>query len=511
MKQRSSRLKNSVLNSIAASSVQIFNILLKFIVQTVFIHQLGAVYLGINGLFVNILSILSFAELGIGTAITYSLYKPLAENDQKAITGIMNYFKKAYNYIGFFVAILGMALLPFLPYLIGKTQIPLKSIYIIYILYLLNSVVSYFFTYKRTLLIADQKGYISVINQLLFSIIQIVIQIIILFLFKSYLGYLVTQILCTIFSNIVISNKVNKVYGFLGEYKDEKITSIERKTIKKNTIGMMGSKVGGIVVNGTDNLVISSFVGVVWVGLYSNYFLIVNSVSLVLTQLVTSISASIGNLVVLEKNTTKQKDIYSQHNYINLILILFSSSMLINLLNPFINIWIGREYLLSNFTVIIIVLNFIVTQSRQTAITFITSFGLFSRIGIKSILEAFSNLILSLIFVAYFKLGVAGVLLGTMISNVLINMWYEPYIVYKYGFKTPLTVAYFFRLIGYILLILVNVFTSFFITTNLPQTIMYLFIRICISFLFSMIIFVIFFMRFKPYKQIINRIKLKSK
>ncbi|MCZ2492142.1 lipopolysaccharide biosynthesis protein [Dellaglioa carnosa] len=503
---KNSRLKNSAINSVVAGSGQILNILLKFVVQTVFIRQLGAEYLGINGLFVNILSILSFAELGIGTAITFSLYKPLAEGDEKAISAVMNFFKKAYNYIGFFVAFFGLMIIPFLPIFLKNTQIPELSINIIYIMYLANSVASYFFTYKRSLLIADQKGYISVLNQLVFSVFQIVIQIIILFIYKSYIGYLLVQIICTVVSNIFISFKVNKTYKFLSKYKNIKINNQEKNIIKKNTIGMMGSKIGGIVVNGTDNLIISGLVGVIWVGLYSNYFLIVNSVGLVLTQLVTSISASIGNLVVLEKSSIKKEKIYNQHNYVNFILILFSSSLLMTLLNPFIKVWIGEKYLLSTFTVITVVLNYVVAQSRQTSITFITSFGLFSKIGIKSIFEAAFNLIFSLGYVLYLNMGISGVLLGTMTSNILINVWFEPYVVYKYGLKMKLKINYFLKYFGFIFIVILNSGISYYLTKSLAQSITYLFVRAIISIVVSSIIFILFFTKNESYKLIKVRV-----
>ncbi|KGB13968.1 transporter [Latilactobacillus sakei subsp. sakei] len=502
-----SRLKNSILNSMVSSVVQVLNILLKFVVQTVFIHQLGAEYLGINGLFVNILSILSFAELGIGTAITFSLYRPLAVNDRLGISAVMNFFKKAYNFIGLFVAILGIAIIPLLPYLVKNTQISDMNIRIIYLLYLTNSVVSYFFTYKRSLLIADQKGYVSVFNQLIFSVLQIIFQVAALITIKSYLIYLLIQIICTILSNIFISNKVNKTYGYLKEHKDAHITKDEAQTIKKNTIGMMGSKVGGIVVNSTDNLIISGFLGVFWVGLYSNYFLIVNSVGLVLTQLVTSISSSIGNLIVLEKDNDKKEDIYFQHNYINIILILFSSSLLLTLLNPFIKIWIGDKYLLSTITVIAIVINYIFAQVRQTAITFITSFGLFSKIGIKSVFEAVFNLLFSLFYVLGLKLGVTGVLLGTISSNILINIWYEPYIVYRFGFKKNIGLGYFCRLLFYVCVIILNMLISFNITATLPQNFKYLIIRAVISSLISVLFVLIFLTHSRAYKQLKNRVR----
>ena len=248
------RTKNSFINLIVSWSTQIINILLQFILRTVFINILTTEYLGLNGLFSNILSCLSFAELGFGAAITFSLYKPLAENDEKTIAGIMNFFKKVYFAVGLFVLVAGLSLVPFITKLIN--DIPdIKYIHLIYALWVLNSGISYFLVYKSTLIIADQRKDIVEKNNFVFKIIQLVLQVIILILTRNYVFYLLVQIFVTIVTNISISVIADKRYPFLIRKRNEKINLDILSEIKKNVCATVLHKIGAVVIFGTDNLI----------------------------------------------------------------------------------------------------------------------------------------------------------------------------------------------------------------------------------------------------------------
>lgn len=430
-----SRLKYAMLNSTVLTLIQIMTIILKFITQTVFIRVLGREFLGLNGLFTNILSVLSFAELGVGTSIVFSLYKPLAENDKQQISALMNLFKKAYTFIGMTVGVLGCALIPFLHLLIKDFE-QLDGVYIYFLLYLANSVISYFFTYKRSLLIADQHEYISMLNTFLFMVLQVILQVFFLFLNHSYAFYLWIAIICTFLSNVAISHKVNKDYPYLKKNSKEHVSTEIKKTIGANVVGMIGSRIGAIVVRSTDNLLLSSFMGIGIVGIYSNYLLIVNSISGVLNKLVSSVTASIGNLIV-EQNNNRSYEVYKQHFMINIFVVSFSAGCLLVSLNPFIKAWAGKNYVLVSRIVLVIVINYFVDQLRQTNITFISAYGLFVPNGKKSVVEAILNFVLSLILLRTFKLGIAGVLLGTVITNIVLNSWWEPLLLFRSGFKIP--------------------------------------------------------------------------
>lgn len=441
------RTSNSIRNSTVAFLAQILSIILSFITRTVFIKTLGAEYLGVNGLFSNILSILAFAELGIGTAIVYAMYKPLANNDEKKISALMNLYAKSYKLIGVTIAISGLALMPFLDYLI-KEKPDISFLTLIYLMFLTNSVISYFFAYKRSIIIASQKGYINTLNQILFLVIQNLIQIFILLILRQYILYLAIQIICTLLSNIAISIKADKLFPYIKSNHNETVDKYTKKEIKKNVLAMISHKIGGVIVTGTDNLLISAFVGVYWVGLYSNYVLIINTVQSLIRQMINGITASVGHLTATE-NANKSYNIFKKIFFINYIITLFCATLLIVLLNPFIRLWIGEGYMLNNTLITLIVINFAIIQMRQPSITFIATYGLFWQIKWKSLVEASINLVFSLLLLIVYDLGITGVLLGTMISNLLTNVWWEPYTTYKYGFKIELK-HYFVMYIRYL-------------------------------------------------------------
>lgn len=431
---KSSRTHNALINSSVLAILQVFTILLRFVTQTIFIYYLGKKYLGLNGLFLNIINILGFADLGIDTSIVYALYKPLAEKDEKKITALMNLFRRAYNVIGLVVAGVGIILLPFLPYLI-KDYHAINNIPMYYLLYLANAVVSYFFTYKRSLLIADQQEYVSSLNQFNFTLLQTILQAAVLFVFKAYSLYLWVAILCTVLSNLRISRKVDKQYPYLFKHKHERVNREEFVSIRNNVAGMIGARIGSVVVRSTDNLLLSTFVGLAVVGVYSNYLLIVNSVVSVLTKLVSSVTASIGNLIV-ERDDQDVRRVFLNHFMINFFLVTLTAGCMLTAFNTFIQLWAGEKYVLPMVTVSVIVINYYIDMLRQTNITFVSAYGLFVPTGKKSVFEAIINLVLSLILLVGFHLGISGVLLGTTLTNLMLNSWFEPWLLYNRGFRS---------------------------------------------------------------------------
>ena len=431
---KSSRTHNALINSSVLAVLQVLTILLRFVTQTIFIHYLGKKYLGLNGLFLNIINILGFADLGIDTSIVYALYKPLAEHDEEKVTALMNLFRRAYNVIGLVVAGVGIILLPFLPYLI-KDYHAVSHIPMYYLLYLANAVVIYFFTYKRSLLIADQQEYVSSLNQFNFTLLQTVFQAAVLFVFKAYSLYLWVAIICTLLSNLRISRKVDKQYPYLAKHKHERVSHEEFISIRNNVAGMIGARIGSVVVRSTDNLLLSTFAGLAVVGIYSNYLLIVNSVVSVLTKLVSSVTASIGNLIV-EREDQDVRRVYLDHFMINFFLVTLTAGCLLTAFNTFIQLWAGPNYVLPTVTVAVIVINYFVDMLRQTSITFVSAYGLFVPNGKKSVFEAIINLALSLFLLVGCHLGIAGVLLGTTLTNLLLNSWFEPWMIYSRGFRS---------------------------------------------------------------------------
>lgn len=427
----SSRITNSLKNYFSGIASKLVSMIMSFVVRTFFIITLSSEYLGVNGLFSNILTILSLAELGFGTAILYSLYEPLAQDNQEKISSILNLFKKIYNVIGIAVLVVGLCLLPFLSYLIGETKI--DDIKVIYILYLINTAVSYFSgAYKKTLLIADQKQYIINLYSNVFLLIKSIGQIIVLLLFKDFVVYLVSQIILTILENLFFSVYVSKKYIYLKEKSNKGIERGDKIKIFNDVKALFFTKVGHVMLNGTDNMIVSRFVGLNQVGLLSNYVLIVDSVSIMISQIINSCAASIGNFLVTNTNEDNY-EMFKNIDFINFWINAYVSICVYFLINDFVKLWLGEGYVFENNIVLVISLNFFINGMINFFWIFRTTLGLFLQGKYRSIITGLINIIISLILAK--KYGIFGVLLGTTISRISVSLWYDPYIVLKFGFN----------------------------------------------------------------------------
>lgn len=439
-----SRTQNSLKNISTGIMVQIISIIANFVVRYIFIKYLNEEYLGISGLFTNILSVLSLVDLGFGSALVYSMYKPLAEKNNKKLQAIMNLYRRVYIYIGILVGIIGLAIIPFMDYII--TDKPnINNLILIYIMYLLNSVSSYFIAYKRSILSADQKEYISSHYRYIFIMIRSIVQISVLTIFKSFILYLFVQIICTILENVVISKKVDEIYPFLKEKNNEKLSKIELKKIKDDVKALIISKFGSVMVNSTDNIIISSFVGIRWVGLISNYDLIVGAIDMLLSQIINGLTGSIGNFMT-EKNQEEKYNLYRQIDFLNFWLYGFCCISLTILLNPFIELWIGSDYLIKQSTINVLSINFFINGVISMIWMFRSTTGLFTKGKYRPVLSAVLNIVISIILGKY--MGLIGVLLGTTISRILSNLCFDPYIIYKYAFGEKVKqfyISYMFR------------------------------------------------------------------
>nr|WP_296194648.1 oligosaccharide flippase family protein [uncultured Anaerobutyricum sp.] len=426
-----SRTRNSLMNIGTNVIGQILQMLLQFVSRTIFVQFLSEEYLGINGLFGNILNLLSLTELGFGTAIIYSLYKPIAENDEKHITQLMNMYRRIYSVVAFAILGIGLLLVPFLDYFIaGESTIP--NLRLLYILYLLNTVFSYFLIYKRSLIEANQKQYICTIYQKFFSIVQNIVQIVVLFATRNYILYLVVMIFCNIMTNICISRKADCMYPWLKQGDKSLPDKTERIAIYKNTLAMSMHKLGTVCVNSTDNILMSALVSLGSVGIYSNYTLITGNVSLFVGLIYNSLTASIGNLGA---DCGKQKlyDTYRTLNFCCFIITSFCTLCLFSLLNPFLTVWLGEKYIFNMSVVSIITLNYYLSGMRQMTLKFRDALGIFWYDRYKAVAEAVINLVCSVVLTKIY--GIIGIFIGTTICNICVNLWVEPHVLYKYGFQ----------------------------------------------------------------------------
>ena len=504
-----SRTKNTIRNTLFGVGGQVLSQLLAFVYRTVFIHYLSSNFLGAQGLFSNILSLLSLAELGIGNALTFSMYKPLAQKDTRKVQALMNYYAKAYRLIAGVVALVGVALTPFLYYLIKEVPAEINHLRLIYLLYVFDSAASYCLIYKQSIIKADQKTYICTLYTNIFAIIRYVIQMAFLVLMNgrgesSFICILLIQVLFTFITNVFLSAKASRLYPYINGAKNERLLESERKEINDKVRAMMMHKIGSVVVNATDNLLISKFVGLVEVGLYSNYRLLINMVMGIVQQFSQAIVPSIGNLVSLTSKE-KTKEIYDKLDLLNFLVYGFCTVCFFTLFNPFIEIWIGKEYLFSMWLVCVIVLNFYLNGMRQNVLAFRNALGLFWNDRYKPIIESVINLLVSIILAK--KYGIIGVFIGTSISTITTSVWIEPYILFKNYFKEGFAKYCFKYMTQFLVIIFQCLILDKIKNLIFKGTVLSFVLLMIVCILFSVIVFVGIYWHTSEFKFLLGNVK----
>lgn len=484
------RTKKSIRNATVSIIMNVIMILIGLVSQKIFLHILGTEYLGISGLFSNIISMLAIVELGIGPAIIYNLYRPIKENDTVKIKALINFYKKVYNIIAILIFILGILLIPLLPYILKDANIP-ENIVIIYILFLTDTFVSYLAAYKQSILYANQENYIINIIHIVYLIVMNFSQLFLLYLTENYYLYLITKIICRLLENVVISLVVLKKYPIFFIKNQEKIDSSTSKDILTRTKGLIFHKIGTFIVDGSDNIIISTFLGIKMVGLYTNYSLILNAVTNLTTQVFSAITSSVGNLLVSvnkEKNVEVFKNIY----FINFVMATIISVGFLCCIQPFISIWIGKKYLLSSFIVITLAINLYIKILSRTMNTFKEAAGIFYEDRYVPILQSVINIIVSILL--SYCLGLAGVFIGTIVSNLLLHLYSYPKYVYKQLFSNGV-ISYFKNFIKYlfifILILVICYLITFVVIVN--NVFLQLLLNIIISLILSITIIVVAF------------------
>ena len=435
------RTQKSLKNLITAFTGQFFDIIISIVSRIVFVRCLGAEYLGLNGLFTNILTIFSLAELGVGQAINVALYKPLVEKNIEKVKSLMALYRKAYVTIGCAVAGLGFSFTPF--YKVFMSEVPaVPKLTVIYWLFTINTSISYFFSYKRALIICDEKRYISSIYHYGAIFLLNVTQIFILLFTRNYILYLILQVLFTLGENMALSRVANHMYPYLLDQKVSPLTRQERRGIWKYVSAMVVHKAGAMVVISSDNLMLSRLVGLTAVGVYSNYCMITDALHKVIRQIFESVLASVGNLNVSHSKEDRREleSVFNHMFFLNFYTYGFCACCLWGLFNPFIRLWLGEAMLFDQLTVLAIVVNFYLYGMRQTTLTFYAASGLYYYDRYKPPVEIVINITASVLLAN--KLGAAGVIWGTVVSTMATCIWIEPHVVYKYVFhKTAKTYA----------------------------------------------------------------------
>ena len=504
-----SRTEKSIRNINFALISQFSLLFFSFLTRSVFANTLGSVYLGINGLFSNIIGILNITELGIGASITFSLYKPLAFGDQKKISAYMRIFKKAFTIIGVGVFFIGMLLMPFLKFFLRDIEFTngvhfefTNEIYLIFLLFIINASLGYFNSYKQSLLLADQKGYIFSLIRMVGTICLNLAQILVLVVWNNFILFLILQIIYTVILNFILSNKVGSLYPYLKQYQ-EKISVEEKSTLIKNIKAMSLNSISGVLVNSTDSILIALFANILVVGAYSNYLMIIVGLNSIYNMIFSSLSASIGNLNAMsDKKLLKER--FETVYFISFWVYAFSSIALLILLNPFIYLWVGEEFLLSPMVVYLIVTLFYLNGMRKVVLVFKESLGLVWPDRYRALIESIINLFFSVIFGYFF--GIYGVLLGTL-TSVILTTWVEPYVLYKYGFEK--TVKNFFTIyLHYFLKLIIVLVPVYGLSLIIPFSgIMSFLLLMIFCFLFSNLSFWALFSHNKNFIFILSLVK----
>ena len=477
--------------------------------------MLGAEYLGLNGLFSNILSVLSLTELGVSSAIMYNLYKPIVDDDKIYITKLINFYRQLYHIIGCAVLALGLLVTPFLKYIVNfkDTVVPNETVYYYYLLLLLNTVTSYFFVYKTAILIADQKSYHLKYFNICFTFIQLGLQIFVLLKFKSYIGYILVQVLCSFIQNILTSQYSQHKYQFIKN--KSYLNKSEKKDILKQVGFMFSYQLGNVILNNTDNILISMFDSTKMVGLYSNYYSLVSAISSFTSLVFTSIQASVGNYLV-RSNSNKQHLMFKTLTFLSFCVYSIASVCIFEFIDDVVMIWFNRsDYILSKQLVLVCIFNFYITGILFPIWSYRNTIGLFKQTKNVMFYASVINLVLSIILGKIF--GILGVLIATGISRIVTTIWYEPYVLFKSFFKTNKRKLFFYyaKQVLYALELIFVLFVSDYIIKSImfDSTIISYIFKLFIS-LFIPSVVILFHFKSEEFKELLKyakRIILKIK
>lgn len=426
------RTKKAFLNTVVSFTSQMIVILLGFISRRVLIYSVGVEYLGINGLMTNILTVFSLAESGIGLAIGYALYKPLAENNVEQIKSLMHFFKYTYRALAIGTAVIGLAFYPLLPFFLKDNTAPDANL--VYLMFLFSSVASYLWVYKTTLNSSDQNKYLYTIANTVAQIAVLVLKVLILYFTQNYILYLSIDIGTTIVKNLVFCHIVDKRYPYLKDKNVQKLDPVIRKGLFKNIKALFFGKIGYIISECSDNLVISSIVSVTAVGMYSNYTTLISSVSGFVTTFSSGVTASMGNLIASD---TKERsyEVYKRVDFINYWLYTFSAICLLCLVEPFVTIWLGQDFVLTKEILILAVALYYLKGINSGIDIAKNAAGLYHPDRFVPTLEALLNMGISIVMAKQY--GIAGVLLGTLVSFLVFSFWTKPFFVYRDVFDVP--------------------------------------------------------------------------
>ncbi|MBQ3435954.1 MAG: hypothetical protein IJH13_02940 [Bacilli bacterium] len=425
------RVKKSFLNAFFGALILVIRSVLLFAVRIVFVKTLGKTLLGVDSLFTNILVVLSIADAGISTAISFNLYKPLSEKNYKKISSLMTFYKKAYKRLGIIVLGAGVLFMPFLSIIVKEN---ITNLYLFYLIYLFSTVVTYFISYKDSLLTADQNFYKSSMIVGTTYILMYVLRIVFLLIWPNFLVFALIQPIMIIIQRVLVNRYITKCYPMVDfDYKEE-IPKKEQKQIFKNVKSMFLNKIGYFLVNGSDNIIISAIpsLGLGTVAIYTNYYSVVGAIDTIIAKAISGVTSSYGDLAVVESKDV-QENVFNVLSFVNFIIYGLFGVGFFFLLTPLIKICFGSSFDISTVTLLVLCLNFYLVGMIRPLDIIKEATGNYYQDRYVNIFQAIINIVLSIVLGKLY--GLFGVVLATLISFVCLPLWNRPYVAYKYIFN----------------------------------------------------------------------------
>lgn len=502
------RTKNAIMSIVFGTVYKIINIVLPFASRTVILYVLGKEYLGLSSLFSSILSFLSLAELGVGAAMIFSMYKPIAENDTATLRALMNLYRKFYRIIGSVILALGLVLMPFLKLLI-KDDVPADiNLYLLYLLYLINAVLSYWlFAYKNAVIAAHQRNDINSKIGIIVTPVSYIVMLGSLIITKNYYAYVIWMPVTTIATNIFQALLANKYFP---ELKPEGEVSPElKKSITKKVGALIGTKLNTVVLNAADNIVMSYFLGLGVIAIYGNYYYIMSSIITFLAIIYSSMTAGLGNSLVTESHEKNYND-FNKFSFINAWVVGWCSVCLACLYQPFMKIWVGEELMFPTEIMLLFALYFYIYQIRKIPITYKDAAGIWWEDRFRPYVCMVVNVVFNVVTVQL--IGVAGIILSTVVS-LLISIPWENHTIFKYIFNISCK-QYYLKMAYYLASTVLGGAVTYYFCSLLGDSILWFFVKMVICVVVPNVIFVAANIRRREFKESIqffkNILKLKK-
>lgn len=500
--KRLDRTRNTFRNLIFGLINKIVTLLLPFLIRSFIINFLGQEYLGLNNLFTSVLNVLNLAELGIGSAMVYSMYKPIAEENGDKICALLALYQKVYRIIGLVILAVGLSLLPFLKFLVNGGAGTI-NIHVLYLIFLMDTVLSYWlFAYKNSLLLAHQRTDVSSNIGSLIHILLNVVQIAMLVIFKNYYVFIIMKPIFTIANNLCINRVTCKMYPDYKPYG--KITAEEKTAIFRSVKALMGHKIGATVVSSADSLVISSFLGLSILAVYSNYYCVIYAVIGFTALLFNGMLAGIGNSILVESDETNYT-LFKNVNFISSWLVSWCSVCLLCLFQPFMTLWMGKDMLLSTSSLFLIVIYYFTWQLRTAGLFFKDAAGMWQADFWKPYVGAAVNLIVNIILVKL--IGINGVFISTIICMAVIFFPWETYVLYRDLFKRSCLKYVLNQLYITIIMVIMCAATYYCCTLVHLEGIKLLSVRIIICLVLPNAIFIMLNFKRSEFKYVVGKAK----